>query len=88
MQIERLAHTDLVHVHGNATPGAAALECDDIAAVAVEVEGIGIQVDDAQRARELDRRDADGDGAAIGARCGVGGNRSRIGAFEPVELLD
>ena len=88
MQIERLAHADLVHANGDAAPGAAALEGDDIAAVAIEVEGIGIQVDDAQRARELDRRDADGNGTAIGARCSVGGNRSRIGVLEPIELLD
>ena len=88
MQIEHIAHADLVHAHGNATPGAAALEGDDVAAVAIEVEGIGIKVDDAQRARELDRRDADGNGTAIGARCSVGGNRSRIGVLEPIELLD
>ena len=50
-EIERLAHTDLVHAHGDATPGAAALEGNDVAAVAIEVEGIGVQVDDAQRAR-------------------------------------
>ena len=88
MQIERLAHTDLVHAHGNAAPGAAALESDDVAAVAVEVEGIGVQIDDAQRARKLGRRDADGDSAPIGACYGAGGNRARIGILKPVELLD
>ena len=50
VQIERLAHTDLVHAHGDTAPGAAALERDNVAAVAVEVERIGIQVDDTQRA--------------------------------------
>ena len=88
MQIEHLAHADLIHADGDAAPGAAALEGDDVAAVAIEVEGIGIQVDDAQRARELDWRDANGDGTAIGALCSVGGNRSRIGVFKSVELLD
>ena len=86
-EIEHLAHANLVHANGDATPGAAALEGDDIAAVAVEVEGVGIQIDDAQGARKLGRSDACGDGTAIGTRCSVGGNRSRIGAFEPVELL-
>lgn len=72
MQIEHLAHADLIHANGDAAPGAAALEGDDVAAVAIEVEGIGIQVDDAQRARELDWRDIGGDSATIGARYGVG----------------
>ena len=87
-KIERLAHADLVHARGNAAPGAAALEGDDVAAVAIEVEGIGIQIDDAQRARKLDRRNIGGDGAAIGACYGAGGNRARIGVFKSVELFD
>ena len=87
-EIERLAHADLVHAHGNAAPGAAALEGDDIAAVAVEVKGIGIQVDDAQRARKLDWRDADGDGTAIGTRCSAGSNRGCIGTLQPIEFFD
>ena len=87
-EIERLAHADLVHARGNAAPGAAALEGNDVAAVAIEVEGIGIQVDDAQRARKLDRRNIGGDSAAIGACYGVGGDRARIGALKFVELLD
>ena len=87
-EIERLAHADLVHAHGNAAPGAAALEGNDVAAVAIEVEGIGIQVDDAQGARKLDRHNVGGDSAPIGARYGVGGDRARIGALKLVELLD
>lgn len=69
-------------------PGAAALEGDDVAAVAIEVEGIGIQVDDAQRARELDWRDTDRKSAAVGADCGAGGNRGCIGTLQPVEFFD
>ena len=87
-QVERLAHVDFVHTHGNAAPGAAAFERDNVAAVGVEVERIGIQVDDAQRARKLDRRNIGGDSATIGARYGVGDNRACIVVFKPVELLD
>ena len=87
-EIERLAHADLVHAHGNAAPGAAALEGNDVAAVAIEVEGIGIQVDNAQGARKLGQRNIGGDSATIGARYGVGGDRARIGALKLVELLD
>ena len=87
-QIKRFAHTDLVYTHGNATPDAAALECDNIAAVAVEVKGIGIQVDDAQRARKLDWCDADRKSAAVGTGYGAGSNRGCIGALQSVELLD
>ena len=88
MQIEHLAHADLIHANGDAAPGAAALEGDDVAAVAIEVEGIGIQVDDAQRARELDWRDTDRKSAAVGADCGAGGNRGCIGTLQPVEFFD
>ena len=87
-EIERLAHTDLVHAHGNAAPSAAALERDNIAAVAIEVKGIGIQVDDAQRARKLDWRDADRKSAAVGTGYGAGSNSVGSGALQSVEFLD
>ena len=87
-QIKRFAHTDLIYTCGNATPGATALECDNIAAVAVEVKGIGVQIDDAQRARKLDWRDADRKSAAVGTGYGAGSNRGCIGTLKPVELLD
>ena len=88
VQIERVAHADLVHAHGNAAPGAAAFQGDDVAAVAVEVEGIGIQVDDAQGTRKLDRRDADRKSAAVGTDYGAGSNRGCIGALKLVEFFD
>ena len=87
-EIERLAHADLVHEHGNAAPGAAALEGDDVAAVAIEVEGHRDTGRRCAAGAKLDRHNVGGDSAAIGARCGVGGDRARIGVLKLVELLD
>ena len=52
-EVELLTHGDLVDRDGDAAPRAAAFDDHRVSAVAIQVEGIGIQVHHAQRSLEL-----------------------------------
>ena len=90
-QVEHIAHVHVVNLDGNAPPPAAAFEDDGIAAIAVQVQGVGIEVDDAQRTAQVEHLVRVLGVVVIVDGRYIDGHGFRIAGHdvpEPLELLD